>query len=94
VAIEDRTVVIKVRLGEGRNEGCADIAAEFVRLKVDLIAAQGSGQQAHSFDNLHESGPAVIRVDIGHAVARAAAAKIGVAGDLDGIGNKLRAVAG
>ena len=37
--IEGRTVAIEVRWAEGRNERFAEIAAEFVRLKVDLIVA-------------------------------------------------------
>jgi putative ABC transport system substrate-binding protein len=39
--IEGRTVVIEVRWAEGRSERFAEIAAEFVRLKVDVIVAQG-----------------------------------------------------
>src|SRR5262249_12976588 len=35
--IEGRTVAIEYRWGEGRNERFAEIAAEFVRLKVDVI---------------------------------------------------------
>jgi putative ABC transport system substrate-binding protein len=35
--IEGRTVAIEVRWGEGRSERFAEIAAEFVRLKVDVI---------------------------------------------------------
>src|SRR6266436_5589557 len=35
--IEGRTVAIEYRFAEGRNERMADIAAEFVRLKVDVI---------------------------------------------------------
>jgi putative tryptophan/tyrosine transport system substrate-binding protein len=40
--IEGRTVAIEVRWAEGRNERYADIAAEFVRLKVDVIVTQGT----------------------------------------------------
>src|SRR5262245_6126379 len=40
--IEGRTVTIEVRWGEGRPERYAEIAAEFVRLKVDLILANGT----------------------------------------------------
>jgi putative tryptophan/tyrosine transport system substrate-binding protein len=36
--IEGRTVAIEYRWGEGRSERYAEIAAEFVRLKVDVIA--------------------------------------------------------
>ena len=35
--IEGRTVAIEYRWAEGRSEGFAEIAAEFVRLKVDVI---------------------------------------------------------
>ena len=34
---EGRTVAIEYRWAEGRNERAAEIAAEFVRLKVDVI---------------------------------------------------------
>jgi len=40
--IEGRTVTIEYRWAEGRNERAAEIAAEFVRLKVDVIVAQGT----------------------------------------------------
>jgi putative tryptophan/tyrosine transport system substrate-binding protein len=40
--IEGRTVVIEYRWGEGRAERYAEIAAEFVRLKPDVIVAAGT----------------------------------------------------
>ena len=40
--IEGRTVAIEYRWAEGRNERAAEIAAEFVRLKVDVIVTQGT----------------------------------------------------
>src|SRR5262245_48052483 len=40
--IEGRTVAIEYRWAEGRNERMADIAAEFVRAKADVIVAQGT----------------------------------------------------
>jgi putative ABC transport system substrate-binding protein len=40
--IEGRTVAIEYRWAEGRNERFAEIAAEFVRLKVDVIFTTGS----------------------------------------------------
>ena len=40
--IEGRTVLIEYRWGEGRAERYADIADEFVRLKVDVIVTSGS----------------------------------------------------
>jgi putative ABC transport system substrate-binding protein len=44
--IEGRTVAIEYRWAEGRNERYADIAAEFVRLKVDVIVTVGSAVAA------------------------------------------------
>jgi putative ABC transport system substrate-binding protein len=40
--IEGRTVAIKVRWAEGRSERAADIVAEFVRQKVDVIVFRGT----------------------------------------------------
>jgi putative ABC transport system substrate-binding protein len=40
--IEGRTFVIEVRWAEGRSERAAEIAAEFVRLKVDIVIAAGT----------------------------------------------------
>jgi putative ABC transport system substrate-binding protein len=44
--IEGRTVAIEVRWAEGRNERYAEIAAEFVRLKVDVIVTSGTAIHA------------------------------------------------
>jgi hypothetical protein len=40
--VEGRTVVIEYRWGDGRAERYADLAAEFVALKVDVIVTSGS----------------------------------------------------
>ena len=40
--IDGRTIAIEYRWSEGRNERYAEIAAEFVRLKVDVIITVGS----------------------------------------------------
>jgi putative ABC transport system substrate-binding protein len=40
--IEGRNVAIEYRWGEGRNDRFAEIAAEFVRLKVDVIVTAGT----------------------------------------------------
>jgi putative tryptophan/tyrosine transport system substrate-binding protein len=40
--IDGRTVAIKVRWAEGRSERAADIVAEFVRQKVDVIVSRGT----------------------------------------------------
>jgi len=42
--IENRTVAIDYRWGEGREERFAEVAAEFVRLKVDVIVTSGTPQ--------------------------------------------------
>jgi putative tryptophan/tyrosine transport system substrate-binding protein len=39
---EGRTVAIEYRWAEGRTDRMADIAAEFVRIKTDVIVAQGT----------------------------------------------------
>ena len=44
--IEGRTVAIEYRWAEGRNERYAEIAAEFVRLKVDVIVTTGTARLA------------------------------------------------
>ena len=44
--IEGRTVTIEYRWAEGRSERYAEIAAEFVRLKVDVIVAMGGAVPA------------------------------------------------
>src|SRR5262245_31557265 len=50
---EGRTVAIEYRWGEGRIERAAEIAAEFVRFKVDVIVTSGThkssrqGRQHH-----------------------------------------------
>jgi putative tryptophan/tyrosine transport system substrate-binding protein len=40
--VEGRTVAIEYRWAEGRSERLAEIAAEFTRLKVDVIVTAGS----------------------------------------------------
>jgi putative ABC transport system substrate-binding protein len=44
--IEGRTVAIEYRWAEGREERFTDIAAEFVRLKVDVIVTSGGAVRA------------------------------------------------
>jgi putative ABC transport system substrate-binding protein len=44
--IEGRTVTIEYRWGEGRAERYAEVAAEFVRLKVDVIVTVGAAVRA------------------------------------------------
>jgi putative ABC transport system substrate-binding protein len=44
--IEARTIAIEIRWAEGRAERAAEIAAEFVRFKVDVIVTSGTPQVA------------------------------------------------
>jgi putative ABC transport system substrate-binding protein len=44
--VEGRNVVIEYRWGDGRAERYADLAAEFVRLQVDVIVTSGSAAVA------------------------------------------------
>src|SRR2546429_9820661 len=44
--IEGRTVAVEYRWAEGRSERFAEIAAEFVRLKVDVIVTSGVAAMA------------------------------------------------
>jgi putative tryptophan/tyrosine transport system substrate-binding protein len=44
--VEGRTIAIEYRWSEGRPESAAEIAAEFVRLKVDVIVTMGTGVPA------------------------------------------------
>ena len=39
---EGRTIAVEYRWGEGREERFAEVAAEFVRLKVDIIVTSGT----------------------------------------------------
>jgi putative ABC transport system substrate-binding protein len=41
--IEGRTIAVEYRWAEGRDERAAEIAAEFVRRKVDVIVTSGTG---------------------------------------------------
>jgi putative ABC transport system substrate-binding protein len=44
--VDGRTVAIEYRWGEGNSDRSAEIAAEFVRLKVDVIVTSGTGVPA------------------------------------------------
>jgi putative ABC transport system substrate-binding protein len=44
--VEGRTIAVEIRWAEGRHERYAEIAAEFVRLKVDIIFTLGSAVAA------------------------------------------------
>jgi putative tryptophan/tyrosine transport system substrate-binding protein len=56
--IDGRSVAIEYRWAEGRNERMAEIAAEFVRAKADVIVAQGT-QAALAAKNATSTIPVV-----------------------------------
>ena len=58
--IEGRTVAIEYRWAEGRNERFAEIAAEFVRLKVDVIVTAGTAQSSRQ-SRRHRSSRSSLR---------------------------------
>ena len=62
--IENRNVAIEVRWGEGRSERFAEIAAEFVRMKVDVIVTGGNSalsvKQATSMSPIYPRPPELI----------------------------------
>ena len=53
--IEGRTIKIEYRWAEGRGERYAEIAAEFVRLKVDVIVTTGRLPQPPKQKGRHRS---------------------------------------
>jgi putative ABC transport system substrate-binding protein len=59
--VEGRTVTIEARWAEGRNERFAEIAAEFVREKVDVILT--SGAAVTSAKKVTSSVPIVFSID-------------------------------
>ena len=42
--IEGRTIAIEYRWMEGRTERAAEVAAEFIKLRVDVIVTSGTAQ--------------------------------------------------
>jgi putative ABC transport system substrate-binding protein len=46
--LRGRTITIEYRWAEGREDRYAELAAEFVRLKVDFIVASGGAVRAVS----------------------------------------------
>ena len=61
--IEGRTIGIEYRWAENRMQRCAEIAAEFVRLKVDVIVAFGTAVPA--FKQATSIIPIVFTIELG-----------------------------
>ena len=90
--IEGRTVAIEVRWAEGRNERFAEIAAEFVRLKVDVIFTHGTASVIAA-----KQATAVIPIvfaSVGDPVGTGLVASLArPAGNLSGLSNLLPDIA-
>ena len=63
--IEGRTVAIEYRFAEGRNERMAEIAAEFVRLKVDVIVTYSTSAVIAAKEATARSGIRIVGFIVG-----------------------------
>src|SRR5215467_15604331 len=91
--IKDRTIAIEVRWAEGRGERYAEIAAEFVRLKVDAILAIGT--PATLAARQATSVVPIVFVGVNDPVALGVVASLArPVGNLTGLSNQQHDVAG
>src|SRR5262245_55488125 len=58
--IEGQTIAIEYRYGEGKTDRYPELAAELVRLKVDIIVAAGSDTMTHAAKNATKTIPIVM----------------------------------
>jgi putative ABC transport system substrate-binding protein len=91
--IEGRTVAIEARWAEGRNERSAEIAAEFVRLKVDVIVAAGTANTAAAMQAT--SVIPIVFVGTGDPVGTGLVASLArPGGNVTGLSNQNKDIAG
>jgi putative tryptophan/tyrosine transport system substrate-binding protein len=91
--IEGRTVAIEYRWGEGRDERFAKIAAELVRLKVDIIVT--SGTRAVMALKQATSVIPIVFAQAGDPVANNLVASLArPGGNITGLSNQTRELAG
>src|SRR3984893_994595 len=91
--VEGRTVAIESRWAEGRSERFAEIAAEFVRLKVDTIVT--SGAVAVLAAKAVTAGVAIIFVGAGDPVGNGLVASLArPGGNITGFANLEFSIAG
>jgi putative ABC transport system substrate-binding protein len=91
--IEGRTVAIEARWAEGRNERSAEIAAEFVRLKVDVILAAGTANTAAAMQAT--SLIPIVFVGTGDPVGTGLVASLArPGGNVTGLSNQNKDIAG
>src|SRR4030095_9811819 len=58
--VQGRNLVIEYRFAEGRQERLPDLAADLVRLKVDVIPAAGAGPGAPAAKHARTARPIVL----------------------------------
>jgi putative ABC transport system substrate-binding protein len=57
--IEGRNIIIEYRYGEGKSDRFPELAAELVRLKVDIIVVSGGGRMIRAAMNATKTIPIV-----------------------------------
>ena len=91
--IEGRNIAIELRWAEGKNEGYADIAAEFVRLNVDVIVTTGTAAVAAA--KQATSVIPIVFTSAGDPVATGLVASLArPGGNVTGLSNQLPDLAG
>jgi putative ABC transport system substrate-binding protein len=91
--IEGRNIVIELRWAEGKNERYADIAAEFVRLNVDVIVTTGTAAVVAA--KQATSVIPIVFTSAGDPVATGLVASLArPGGNVTGLSNQLPDVAG
>jgi putative ABC transport system substrate-binding protein len=90
--IEGRNLAIEIRWAEGRNERFAEIAAEFVRLKVDIIVT--SGAAAHAAKRATATIPIVFMLASDPVDTGLVASLSRPGGNLTGLSNQSRDLVG
>jgi putative ABC transport system substrate-binding protein len=58
--IEGQTIVIEYRYRQGKSDQYAEFAAEFMRLKVDLIVVAGGAPVVHAIKNTAKTTPIIM----------------------------------
>jgi putative tryptophan/tyrosine transport system substrate-binding protein len=91
--IEGRTIAIEYRWGEARTERYAEIAAEFVRLKVDVILAAGT-EPAIAAKQATSSIPIVFPTAADPIASRLVASLARPGGNVTGLSNVATDLAG
>src|SRR6516162_5263114 len=90
--VEGRTVAIEYRWADGRSERIAEIAAEFVRLKVDVIVT--SGLAVHAAKQVTSVIPIVFAVSADPVGSGLVSSLARPGGNVTGLSQQSRELAG